>query len=299
MSFRSNWVTPSVHDPLRSVQVMRVTVALVLLTHPLHALVHPDDATELARQLGEHGVPGSTLVAWLGLVVQLVAGLGLLVRRFVAPAAVASMLVVSVGSLVLYAPRWFVLGGEVDEGKPGVEFSVLLVAVLAGVGWTWRRREVEAARTAASLGFQIVAIASALSMLPHGYGAFVKLDFEAMRQWGEGMTRQGYPFGVALVWGIKSLELISVIARVSRRWVVPACLGHLLILAPGMVISQELAWFDVGPGEGGIEFPVLLSAGAIASMLAYWPRRAPETADLKGVTGPLRLDAKPSQREPS
>ena len=272
MSLRENWVTPTVHDSLRSVELVRFTLALVLLTHPVHALLHPEDAAELARQLSEHGLPASAALAWLGLLAQLLAGVGLLVRRFIAPAALASMLTVGIGSAILYAPRWFVLGGEAEDGKPGVEFSVLILVLLSAVAWTWRERD--RATQAAALGFQILALGSALLMLPHGFGPFVQLDFEGMREWGEGMTRLGWPHGLALVWSLKILELVCVVLRLSRRLIVPACLGHLLILVPGMIISQHLAWFVVGPGEGGIEYPVLLSAGAIASLIAYWPRTA-------------------------
>jgi len=266
---KENWLSSSPHDSLRSVELVRVTVAVVLLTHPLHALLHTDDVAALAQKLGEQGMPWSTGAAWLGLGVQLVAALGLFVRRFAAPAALASMAVVLVGSAILYAPRWFVLGGEAEDGQPGVEFSVLLLVALAAVAWTWRGRD---RHRAAEVGLQVIAIGSALMLLPHALIAFVKLDFEGMRQWGEGMTKLGFPHGVALVWGLKSLELVSCIARLSRRLVVPACLGHLVILLPGMVISQHMDWFDVGPGEGGIEYPLILSACTIATLLAYWPR---------------------------
>jgi hypothetical protein len=81
-------------------------------------------------------VPWSNVVAWSGLGLQLVAGAGLLVRRFTTPAALASMLIVGVGAAILYAPSWFVLGGEAEEGHPGAELSVVVLVVLAGVAWT-------------------------------------------------------------------------------------------------------------------------------------------------------------------
>jgi putative oxidoreductase len=148
------------------------------------------------------------------------------------------------------------------------------------VAWTWRGRGKATAEQAAGVGLQIVALASALLLLPHAASAFVRLDVEGMRSWGESMSQAGFPHGVALVWSIKSLELLCCVARLSRRLVVPACLGHLFILVPGMLISQHLAWFDLGPGEGGIEYPVLLSACALATLLAYWPRSSAVTAPL-------------------
>ena len=275
-----NWLSSSPHEPLRSLELVRVAVAVVLVTHPLHALLHPEDAAQLASALAGRGVPWAAGVAFLGLGTLLLAALGLLLRRTAAWGASAAALVVAGGSASLYAPRWFVLGGHAEEGQPGVEFSVLLVCTLVAVAWTWRGRAKAAAEQAAGVGLQIVAIASALLLLPHAASAFVLLDFEGMRSWGEGMSQAGFPHGVPRVWSLKSLELLCCVARLSRRLVVPACLGHLLILVPGMVISQHLAWFNLGPGEGGIEFPVVLSACALATLLAYWPRRSAVTAAL-------------------
>jgi hypothetical protein len=95
-----------------------------------------------------------------------------------------------------------------------------------------------------------------------------------MRAWGEAMTQQGWPFGVALVWSIKSVELVASLLRLSRRLMVPACFAHLSYLVPALWIEHHLRWFVVGPGENGIEFPLLLDVCATACILAYWPRRA-------------------------
>jgi putative oxidoreductase len=98
-------------------------------------------------------------------------------------------------------------------------------------------------------GFDIIRVASALALLAHGAPAFVDLDFEGMREWGERMTAHGWPFGLALVWSIKSTELVASLLRLFRRFVVPACLGHLSYLVPALWIYHKLHWFDVDRGR--------------------------------------------------
>jgi putative oxidoreductase len=269
---RSPWWAPTPHDALRSVELVRVVVAVVLLSHPLHLVVRPDDAADLARALAGHGVPQAAAVAWLGIAVTLVAGLALLARRAVAPAAAAALVVVALGTAVINGGNWWVVGGSAEDGAPGIEFGLIVVACLAGVWWTWRAADRAAG---AQVGLQICALVGAFAELPHGASAFVRWDVDGMRGWGEAMSALGFPFGVALVWAIKGTELVASAARLARRLVVPACLAHLAILVPGMWISHRLRWFVVGPGEGGVEYSVMLATCAVASALASWPRRAP------------------------
>lgn len=270
MSFRHTWFSPSVHDAWRSVEVVRVVTALVLISHPLHALFNLADVSDLAHRLETRGIPLGTGLAWAGVLAVLVGSVALLVPRLAGRAALSLLVVVGVGSLLLYAPRWFVLGGMAEEGEPGLEFSMLLVACLLAVWWA-NGAPSSNRESRAGVALQIFGAACAFALLVHGATPFVRFDFDGMREWGQGMEKLGYPCGVALVWSLKSLELVSAIARLARRLVVPACVGNLLVVVPGMWISQQGAWFVVGPGEGGIEFPVLITACSVATMWAYWP----------------------------
>ena len=253
---------PVAHDAGRSVDLVRYTVAIVLLTHPLHALVHPNDAVELATALASRGIPGA--FAWFAIAAELACALGLFVRRFVVPAALVAIVGLAAGIALFYAPNWFVVGGAAEEGHPGCEFNILLIGCLSGVAW--------AARFGAARGLEVIRVASALSLIPHGAYAFVMWDVEGMRGWGQAMEGLGFPCGVALVWSIKGLELVSAVLRISRRLVVIGCIGNLLVIVPGMWIAHKLNWFVVGPGENGVEFSVVLIAGAVACILAYAPR---------------------------
>lgn len=282
-SASSRWLVPAAHDQGRSVDLVRLVVALVLLSHPLHALLHPADVAAVAGALGARGLPAAAGLAWAGMVVQLVCAAALFVPRWVIPGALGSIAVQAGGIAFLYAPRWYVVGGLAEDGHPGMEFSALLVACLGGVLYThWPRRGGQGGREqAAAGGLEIIRVASALALLAHGFGPFVLRDVEGMRAWGEEMTQKGYPFGVALVWSIKSVELTGSLARLARRLVVPACLGHLAYLVPALWIEHRLRWFNVGPGENGIEYPLLLVVCTIACLLAFLPRgRRVALADL-------------------
>jgi len=279
----SAWIAPRPHDARRSVDLVRFTVAAVLVSHPLHAVVHPADAAALAAGLAARGLPGALAVAWAALGLVLACAVGLASRRLAALAAVTAAVVVTAGAAALYAPRWFVVGGFAERGQPGIEHSALIVACLVAIAWTYApRRGAAPSPRAAAIGLAIVRVASALVLVPHGAGSFVVWDVAGMRAWGEGMSQLGFPCGVALVWSLKGLELVSAVARLAGRVVVPACVGNLVILVPGMWIAHHMRWFVVGPGEGGIEYSALLIACTVACMLAYWPAPRRERAHTAG-----------------
>ncbi|HEY2512104.1 MAG TPA: DoxX family protein [Polyangiaceae bacterium] len=271
----SAWFVSASHDDRRSVDLVRIGVAIILLTHPLHAFVHPSDAADLARGITAHGLPLALPLAWVGLVVQAVSAVALLVPRFVVPGALGSLAVVAGGALFVYAPTWYVVGGWADDEHLGVEFHFILLACLAGVLWTyWPRagKPGDLGRTAKG-GLEIVRVASALSLLAHGAPCFVTWDVAGMHGWGERMTELGWPCGVALVWSIKSIELSGALLRLSRRLMVPACLGHLSYLVPALWIEHHLHWWVLVPGQNGIEFSLMLILCSVACILAYWPAR--------------------------
>jgi putative oxidoreductase len=292
-----DWWKPAAHDDRRSVDVVRVVLALVLLTHPLHALVHPADVQGLAGGLEGHGLPFAPVIAWAAVVIQLVCSVALLVPRFVVPAALGSIAVVAGGAVFLCAPEWYAVGDRSAVDRPGVEFNLLVVACLSAVLWTYwpRRGGGEVVPRAARGGMEIIRIASAMALLTHGWGAFVEWDLEGMRQWGEAMSRLGWPMGVALVWSIKSIELVCSILRLTRRLVVPACFGHLSYLVPAMWIEHHMRWFVVGPGgigkDNGVEFTVVLVVCSVACILGYWPQA---TATTEPVAGAVQTQGQPA-----
>jgi len=58
--------------------------------------------------------------------------------------------------------------------------------------------------------------------------------------------------------------------------VLPACIGHMVIISFGLVhVHAQYGWYVVGPGQGGMEWGFILLTALSAVMWAYWPRTAP------------------------
>jgi hypothetical protein len=52
-----------------------------------------------------------------------------------------------------------------------------------------------------------------------------------------------------------------------------------------------MKWFDVGPGEGGIEFPLMLVVCSVACILAYLPPRTRSEGAQPSATSAARSRA--------
>ena len=124
----------------------------------------------------------------------------------------------------------------------------------------------------ASRGLDIVRVMTALNLMAHGvHGLF---DPEGVRGFGSYLTSIGFPFGVGWVWAIIVIQISCSVALILRRLVIPACMGHLVILSAGICLDHARhGWFVVGPGENGMEYSVLLIACLVAVLWTYWPRR--------------------------
>ncbi len=255
----------TVLSPFQSVAVVRIGTALVVATHPLFTVTHSVELERLAQALAERGLPCSTALVWLALLVQLAAAVALIAGRQVVRAAGVSMVVLLAGAALRQAPYWYVAGGGAEEGHPGVEFNLLLVVCLTGV---------LVARRSAQRGLEVMLLGAAALLAAHPLHAFLTVDVEGMSDWGHAMEQRGFPFGVALVWTVISVQVLASVLLLARRFVVPACLAHMLVLVNGLWLVHWPKWFVVGPGENGMEFPLtsLLCFGAAA--LASWPSGA-------------------------
>lgn len=259
------WFRAEPRNPERSVELLRIVTALLLLAHPLHALLHPEEMRTLGAALAICHLPAAAALAWGAALLQLACALALLAKRAVLPACLGSLLVVGAGAVLLYAPYWYVVGGATVDGHPGVEFNLLLMACLAGL---LRGRRAGAARQ----GLDIVRISAALILATHPvHGVF---DPAGLREFGKEMSGHGFPFGLFLVWAAMFTQILSSLALLLRRCVVPAVLGQFLILVPGVWIAHWPDWFVVWPKyDGGMEYSLLLIACFFAVGLAHWPAR--------------------------
>jgi putative oxidoreductase len=288
-----NWFNAPPEGADRSLHIVRVVVALILLMHPLYALAHPADIAAYGQLIahplyalthpGDMTGYGQTLqsqglrwglslgAAWIAILLQLVCSMALLARRFVVPACIGHILVLAAGIWIVHLPHWYALGGAVEDGHPGAEFSVLLIACLAALLWAQKKGTSESEQRA----LDILRVASALILIAHPvHGVF---DPEGLRGFGEGFNSprfHHFQYGVPMVWTLMFFQIACCLAMLARRLVVPACLGHIFVLCMGIWISHAPRWFIVGPGENGVEYSLVFLACFSAVLLAHWPRRA-------------------------
>ena len=278
---KRNWYCSSAHDSSRSLHIVRIVVALILLTHPIHALMHPGDIRGFGHFLASHGLPWSAGLAWAAILLQAGCSLALLAGRFVAPACAGHIFVLGMGIWLVHAPRWRTVGLPDGDHQPGSEFSVLMIACLLGVLWTYRcgpaKGAPEQEERFARQGLTVVRISAALILMIHPIGGL--RDSAGLNDLGLYFGSIGFPFGVPLVWGAMFLQIASSLALAAGRFVVPACLGHILVLGTGIWLFHAPNWFVVGPedvvgpGKEGMEYSVLLISCFISVLLAYWPQR--------------------------
>ena len=118
----------------------------------------------------------------------------------------------------------------------------------------------------------------------------IRAECPATRQWwlslyralGEGhvagfggaLKSWGFPFGVALAWGITLFEIAAATALLAGRLVIPASIGLALELAAGIaLVHAKEGWFVVGGGRNGMEYSVLLITGFLALVVSERSRR--------------------------
>ncbi len=85
----------------------------------------------------------------------------------------------------------------------------------------------------------------------------------------------GFPFGVAIAWGITIFELAGGALLAFGRFVTPISALFALQLATGIVlVHAQHGWFVVGSGANGVEYSVCLTAGFVALILSERARAA-------------------------
>jgi putative oxidoreductase len=277
---KRNWFSSPAHDSSRSLDIVRVVVALILLIHPIYAFLHPGDIRGFGHFLGSHDFPFGVGLAWAVISLQIGCSLALLLRRLVVPACVGHILVLGMGIWLVHAPKWRTVGLADGDHQPGAEFSVLLIACLFGVLWAhWRMAvdDPEHENLSSRRGLEVVRIAAALILMIHPLGGL--RDPAGLHDLGLYFASIGYPFGVPLVWSAMFLQIACSVALLARRFVVPACIGHIYVLITGIWLFHAPNWFAVGPenvvgpGKEGMEYSVLLITCFFSVLLAYWPQQ--------------------------
>jgi len=133
-----NWlITPS-SRPDRSLDIVRIVVALVLSVHSISRIIG-GNVVGFGEYLGSIGFPLGVALAWFITLSTLAASIALVIRRLVAPACICHMIVLFMGILLNHMhDGWFVVGG----GRNGMEYSVVLIACLFAVLWSyWPKKQ--------------------------------------------------------------------------------------------------------------------------------------------------------------
>ena len=133
-----NWlITPS-SRPDRGLGIVRIVVALVLSVHSITRIINGDVAG-FGEFLGSIGFPLGVALAWFITLSTLASSVALIIGRLVVPACICHMVVLVMGIFLDHMhDGWFVVGG----GRNGMEYSVVLIACLFAVLWSyWPRKQ--------------------------------------------------------------------------------------------------------------------------------------------------------------
>jgi putative oxidoreductase len=132
------------------------------------------------------------------------------------------------------------------------------------------RKSVNSKSIEAKQGLGIIRFAVAIILGVHSVSRIVKGDVSGF---GTHLSSIGFPLGVALAWFITLITLCASIALIVSRFVVPACVIHIIVLIVGIVlVHAQNGWFVVGGGTNGMEYSVTLIACLFAIAWSYWPR---------------------------
>jgi putative oxidoreductase len=128
-----NWlVSPSLR-PGRGLDIVRIVVALVLSVHSI-VRITSGEVPDFGEFLGSIGFPLGVGLAWLITLSTLASSVALVIGRLIVPACICHIIVLVIGIFISHMRHgWFVVGG----GTNGMEYSVLLIACLSGVLWSY------------------------------------------------------------------------------------------------------------------------------------------------------------------
>jgi putative oxidoreductase len=122
------FVSPS-SRPARSLDIIRVVVALLLSVHSIYRMIK-GDVSGFGEYLGSVGLPLGVALAWFITISTFISSVALIINRLIVPACLCHIIVLLMGILLDHRhDGWFVVGG----GRNGMEYSVLLIACLSAI----------------------------------------------------------------------------------------------------------------------------------------------------------------------
>ena len=121
---------------LSPIALVRVVVAVLLGIHGVYR-VFSGGVGPFGEFLSSRGLPLGLAMAWGVTIFEIVGGALLAIRQSVSPVAIAFIVELMAGMVLVHSPEgWFVVGG----GRNGAEFSVLLIACLSAILLAERQR---------------------------------------------------------------------------------------------------------------------------------------------------------------
>lgn len=125
---------PGAERAVLPLEALRVTVALLIFIHGAARLI-AGGVVPFGVWLDSIGFPAGFALAAAVTAYELIAPLFILARRFVTLACLGHIFILFLGMILVHLPAgWFVVG----LGRNGMEYSVLLIAVLGAVAWAYR-----------------------------------------------------------------------------------------------------------------------------------------------------------------
>ncbi len=105
----------------------------------------------------------------------------------------------------------------------------------------------------------------ALIIASHGWHRILSGGYEPFGHW---LTGQGFPFGLALAWGVTLIEVIGSPFLALGKKLPYLCISYIIIYATGLfLVHLPNGWFVVGSGSNGIEYSLLIIASLFAIAL--------------------------------
>lgn len=116
---------------MTSTLILRVTLAVVLLTHSIPGIFNNGINDFGNLYLNEQGfAPFGLYIAWAIKLSHIICAVLFLIDRFIKPAAVVTIFILISGIIMVHAmDGWYVVG----PGRNGVEYNVALIAMLLTV----------------------------------------------------------------------------------------------------------------------------------------------------------------------
>lgn len=116
-----------------ALDALRIIVALLILIHGIYRLTM-GGVEPFGLWLGSIGFPYGYGWALAVTLYEIAGPVLMLARRWTSLAALGHAAILTLGMILVHLPAgWFVVGA----GRNGVEYSVLLIAALLAIAWTW------------------------------------------------------------------------------------------------------------------------------------------------------------------